>query len=306
MCLEFVRAENALTKRRINALPVEVQRELIGRKRQNELQRVLLPDAPPRKKQTRRPSPEREACPLVEVPEVAVGESAPEPAPEVELEPEPQPLEVDYNDMDVIILGSEVEAEMQPSTSTRTSTNITDKHFEIIVDSWLQDDDSVVDLDFNFHDNENIFLLVMRNATTEPACDADMTELATEVLRTEDEMNDQVLRDIVPSNDYYTFDWKKDRANFTGRRETFTGLSGPTFDVTDKTPVNIFYKMFDTHFIDRLCTETNRYAEQKIARLKAENKLFPTSRLHRWTPTDFNEMITFLAVLILQGLYPLP
>ncbi|KAJ8710274.1 hypothetical protein PYW07_009640 [Mythimna separata] len=113
-CLEFVRAENALTKRRINALPVEVQRELIGRKRQNELQRVLLPDAPPRKKQTRRPSPEREACPLVEVPEVAVGESAPEPAPEVvqqapeveqqapevELEPEPQPLEVHYNDME--------------------------------------------------------------------------------------------------------------------------------------------------------------------------------------------------------------
>ncbi|KAJ8709374.1 hypothetical protein PYW07_009200 [Mythimna separata] len=130
--LEFVRAENALTKRRINALPVEVQRELIGRKRQNELQRVPLPDAPPRKRQTRRPSPEREACPLVEVPEVAVGESAPEPAPEVvqpapevELEPEPQPLEVDFNDIDVIILGSEVEAEMQPSTSTRTSTSKT-------------------------------------------------------------------------------------------------------------------------------------------------------------------------------------
>ncbi|KAJ8736812.1 hypothetical protein PYW07_000083 [Mythimna separata] len=160
-----------------------------------------------------RPSPEREACPLVEEPEVAVGEPtaesepAAEPeleqAPELELEPEPQPLEVDYNNM------------------------------------------------------------VMRNATTEPACDADMTELETEVLRTEDEINDQVLRDIVPSNDYYTFDWKKDRANFTGRREAFTGLSGPTFDITDKTPVDIFYKMFDTHFIDRLCTETNRYAEQK-------------------------------------------
>ncbi|KAJ8710258.1 hypothetical protein PYW07_009624 [Mythimna separata] len=107
--LEFVRAENALTKGRINALPVEVQRELIGRKRQAELQRVLLPDAPSRKKQTRRPSLEREACPLVEEPEVAVGEStaerepAPEvelvQAPEVELEPEPQPLEVDYNNM---------------------------------------------------------------------------------------------------------------------------------------------------------------------------------------------------------------
>ena len=147
----------------------------------------------------------------------------------------------------------------------------------------------------------------MRNASTEPACDADMTKLDTEVLQTEDELNDRVLREMLPNtNDYYSFDWKRDRTIFTGRRETFTGFSGPTFDIKDKTPVDIFYKMFDTNFIDRLCTETNRYAEQKIARLKAENKLLPTSRLHRWTPTDCDEMITFLAVLILQGLHPLP
>lgn len=149
-------------------------------------------------------------------------------------------------------------------------------------------------------------LSIARNAATEPACDTDMTQLATRVLQTEDELDDRVLRDIVPNDDYYNFDWKKDRTNFTGRRESFTGTSGPTFDVTDKTPVDIFYKMFDTDFIDRICTETNRYAEQKIASLKADNKLLPTSRLVRWTPTDRDEIITFLAVLLLQGLYPLP
>ncbi|XP_047038976.1 uncharacterized protein LOC124643893 [Helicoverpa zea] len=254
------------------------------------------------------PSLKREACPLVEVPEVGVGKptAKSEPAAELELELEPQPPEVDFESMDIITLGERVEAKMQPSTEHRTSTYITDKHFDSIADNWLQDNDSDIDLDPHFNDNDGISVPVMRNATTEPACDADMTELETHVLRTEDEINDQALRDIMPTNDYYTFDWKKDKPIFTGRREAFTGSSGPTFDITDKTPVDIFSKIFDTSFIDRLCTETNRYAEQKIARLKEQNKLLPTSRLHRWTPTDRSEMITFLAVLVLQGLYPLP
>ncbi|KAJ8710623.1 hypothetical protein PYW08_009138 [Mythimna loreyi] len=141
----------------------------------------------------------REVCPLVEEPEVAVGEPtaesepaaepevehAPEPeleqAPELELEPEPQPPEVDFENMGtpeadtvlnspysshVIILGERVEADMQPSTEHKTSTNITDKNFESIVDNWLQDNDSDVDLDPNFNDSDGIFLPVMRNATT--------------------------------------------------------------------------------------------------------------------------------------------
>ncbi|XP_063899173.1 uncharacterized protein LOC110380711 isoform X2 [Helicoverpa armigera] len=250
----------------------------------------------------KRPSTKREACPLVKL-EVAVGKPIAESEPGPELEP--RPPEMDFENMDAITPGERVEAKMQPSTEHTTSTYTTDQHFDSIADKWLHDNDSDIDLDPHFNENDGIFVPVMRNATTEPACDADMTELETHVLRTEDEINDQALRDIIPTNDY-TFDWKKDKPIFTGRREAFTGSSGPTFDITDKTPVDIFDKIFDTSFIDRLCTETNRYAEQKIDRLKEQNKLLPTSRLHRWTPTDRSEMITFLAVLVLQGLYPIP
>ncbi|XP_072943347.1 uncharacterized protein [Epargyreus clarus] len=305
-------------------MSAEVRKEFVHRKRQVELQRVLLPNAPPRKRQARRPSPDRDPCPLLEPEEREVEieheletepskielETEPEPEPEPEPQPQPdidpEPQVIEYENMDFIIVGAEVEVKSRSAkTSLRTSINATDAAFDRTVENWLQDEDSDDDLDVNFDDND-IYIPFIRSAATEPACDADMTELETQVLRTEDELNDRILRDLVTDQDHYNFDWKKDRKNFTGRREIFTGISGPTFDRTNKTPVDIFYKMFDIHFIDRLCTETNPYAEQKIARLTAENKMLPTSRLHRWTPTNCDEMITFLAVLILQGLYPLP
>lgn len=61
--------------------------------------------------------------------------------------------------------------------------------------------------------------------------------------------------------------------------------------------------MIDVEFIDSLCDETNRYARQK---LDIKDKTTPTSRFHRWTPTNRQEMISFLALMLLQGLYPLP
>ncbi|KAL0883115.1 hypothetical protein ABMA27_016574 [Loxostege sticticalis] len=143
-------------------------------------------------------------------------------------------------------------------------------------------------------------------AMTEPACDSDMTPFQAEVLKHEDNVNDHVLCAIVPDY-WYTFIWSKDRNNFHGQRENFTGTAGPTFDVTDQTrAIDIFDKMFDVDFIDRLCTETNRYAEQKIALLGEQNKILQNSRFKRWSPTDRDEMITFLTIQILQGLYPLP
>lgn len=74
--------------------------------------------------------------------------------------------------------------------------------------------------------------------------------------------------------------------------------------MTDQTRiVDIFYKMIDIDFVDRICTDTNRYADQKIKILKDQNKFLPTIRLYRWIPTDRNEMISFFAIIILQRLY---
>lgn len=183
--------------------------------------------------------------------------------------------------------------------------DVSDANFVATIDNWLLADDSDEDLDIEI-DNDACALPVVRNAANEPACDNDMTELQTLVLRTEDDANDRALRDLIQNEDYYKFDWTRDRQIFTGRREVFTGTSGPTFDVTDMTPVDLFHKMFDNDFIDGLCRETNRYAEQKIAILASKNIDLAKSRLHRWTPTNPDEMVTFLAILILQGLYPVP
>lgn len=57
--------------------------------------------------------------------------------------------------------------------------------------------------------------------------------------------------------------------------------------------------MIDNDFVDKLCTETNRYADQKIKLLQDQDKLLSTSRLYRWTPTGRNEMVSFLALIVL-------
>ncbi|XP_063630918.1 piggyBac transposable element-derived protein 4-like [Cydia splendana] len=170
------------------------------------------------------------------------------------------------------------------------------------------DELSDCDMDVD-QDDEAVNLLPnmpARDALAEPAIEADLTDFEAQVLLAEDRQNDLALREIVPRADY-NFEWDKDRRIFKGQRETFTASSGPTFPITDQTrAVDIFYKMCDSDLLDRLCLETNRYASQKITLLKTENKLLPNSRLQRWTPIDKDEMISFLALTILQGLYPLP
>lgn len=176
---------------------------------------------------------------------------------------------------------------------------INDNTFQDTVCDWL---DSDSDLDnYNEPDDE-----VYPTATTrqmETTTDDDLTPHQLQILQAEDRANDRAIQDLLP-NDCFTFDWTKDKSTFKAKRETFTGIPGPTFDVTDTTPIDMFEKMFDVEFIDSLCDETNRYARQKLDSIK--NKTTPTSRLHRWTPTDRQEMISFLALMLLQGLYPLP
>ncbi|VVC86945.1 unnamed protein product, partial [Leptidea sinapis] len=195
-----------------------------------------------------------------------------------------------------------------PSTSAR-EVSYNDKNFDSVVEEWLQltnlsDDDD--DFSTDLLDDRVDFITNGRNALTEPACLSDLRAFQAEVLRTEDERDDRALRDIVP-DDCYLLDWNKDRQVFKGQQEVFTATYEPTFRITDLTrPIDIFYKMFDDDFLDLLCIETNRYAVQKIALLREQNKLSTHSRLQRWTPTNRDEVISFLAIIILQSLYPLP
>lgn len=130
-------------------------------------------------------------------------------------------------------------------------SDVNDISFGETINDWLMaDDDSDLDLDGELEADARP--LTQRNAGTEPACPTDMTELQTQVLQAEGDINDQLLRDLMTDEDYYRFDWKRDRTVFKGHRETFTGSSGPTFDVTNDSIVDVFYKMIDSDFIDRL------------------------------------------------------
>lgn len=62
--------------------------------------------------------------------------------------------------------------------------------------------------------------------------------------------------------------------------------------------------MFDDDFLDLLVTETNRYADQTVSKIRQNPRTKQHARCLKWTPTDRSEMTTFLAVIILQGLYP--
>uniref|UniRef100_A0A2H1W5I3 SFRICE_023918 n=1 Tax=Spodoptera frugiperda TaxID=7108 RepID=A0A2H1W5I3_SPOFR len=169
---------------------------------------------------------------------------------------------------------------------------------------WLTyqtDDDIDIDVD------EGLIPTVQeRHAAAEPACDSDLTQFQAEVLRREDDANDRALR-YITTDDCYTFAWSKDRTTFLGRRETFTGTSRPTFEVTDQTrAIDVFDKIFDADFIDHLCVETNRNAEQKIALMREQNKIAPHSRFHRWFPTDRDEMVLCTLSYLANGSYQRP
>ncbi|XP_050680468.1 piggyBac transposable element-derived protein 4-like isoform X2 [Leptidea sinapis] len=275
-------------ERPIGAFPADSRQEIMDRKRKAQLERMLLPDAPPRKRRSKKASPDRDPCLMIDV-----------------CPREPQPS------TSGVTRSSDLHsAEPEPPTSSVTSpVGTNDYNFDPEVEECLRlsnFSDENDDLSSDCLLQDPTFMTNGRNALTEPGCVSDLSAFQAEVLRTEDEASDRALRDIVPE-DCYSFNWNKDRNSFKGQREVFTETHGPTFQITNQTrPIDIFYKMFDDDFLDLLCIETNRYAVQKIAMLQEQNKLSSFSRLQRWTPTNRDEMIIFLAIIILQGLYPLP
>lgn len=165
---------------------------------------------------------------------------------------------------------------------------VLDANFDGVVTDWFAD--VVSDPD---SDSDEVFAPEL---APQPAFDFDMRETELRVLEAEDRLNNMATRELVTDmtqdGETYCFDWRSNREHFRGQRETFTGRSGPTFDLSEMTPIDIFDLMFDHNFIDNLVTETNRYAQQKLG-----NTLKPSSRLRRWTATGRDEMVSFLALL---------
>ncbi|CAH2065056.1 unnamed protein product, partial [Iphiclides podalirius] len=266
--LSETRAERQARQSKVAVFSHSVKQELPLKKRAVETNGLLHPDAPPRKRCTRKPSPEREPCCYM---------------------PGADPSSVAES-------GSfAIKKEVEQTSGAH------DPSFEGTIDE--NESENGLCADETYETDETDFD-PPHTTQDEPASMADYTAFEGDILESEDAINDSALRSIAPEN-AFDFPWRKEESAFQGRRETFTGTPGPTFDVTDSI-LDVFYKMFDVEFVDMLCAETNSHASQRMELLRSQGKLTPNILLHRWVPTDRDEMITFLATLILQGLYHIP
>ena len=94
------------------------------------------------------------------------------------------------------------------------------------------------------------------------------------------------------------FLWE-DTDNFIGQREIFSGMSGPQNSAKDLTnAVDIFEQFFDKYIVQKIVTETNRYAEQfKNSR---GNILSKRLRVNGWQPVTAEEIYVVLALFMLM------
>ena len=91
------------------------------------------------------------------------------------------------------------------------------------------------------------------------------------------------------------------RGPYTPKNIAFTGHEGIQVPLPPNPTAEDFFKLYITEdIIDHIVTQTNLYAHQYIDR--EQHNLRPHSLVKQWKPTDRQEMITFLAMLILMGI----
>lgn len=79
--------------------------------------------------------------------------------------------------------------------------------------------------------------------------------------------------------------------NFTKQNELLVSIPG------NGNPIDYFFLLFDENFIQLLVDETNMYAEKEFLRIGGA----PRSRISTWKPTDKDEILTFLGLIIHTG-----
>ncbi|KAL0879674.1 hypothetical protein ABMA27_003389 [Loxostege sticticalis] len=117
-----------------------------------------------------------------------------------------------------------------------------------------------------------------------------------------DAQNDIALQRLLTGDDLF-FDWSCEPSSFLGERETFTGTPGPTFSMSDvDSPLDVFRKFFDDELMGLIVTQTNHYANIFLASTELKSQ----ARMQKWQPVSMEEMWIFLAILMWQGLNPMP
>jgi uncharacterized protein YxeA len=84
----------------------------------------------------------------------------------------------------------------------------------------------------------------------------------------------------------------------------FTSVAEVLVDTTDFKAIDFFQLYLDDDLINHFVTQTNKYADDYLR--NPPTPLKPKSRAHDWTPTNADEMKTFLALTMLMGIIHKP
>lgn len=84
------------------------------------------------------------------------------------------------------------------------------------------------------------------------------------------------------------------------RREQFSGTCGPICSFP--TPYDTFTAIWNREIMDYIAAETNRYAEEVLAKLSQEGSLKPNSRISQWKNTDADELYVYFGLILATGM----
>ncbi|XP_045778429.1 piggyBac transposable element-derived protein 4-like [Maniola jurtina] len=192
----------------------------------------------------------------------------------------------------------------ESTTSAMPGSGRSAASYEIGVDSDVDEEIDVnvgsdIDEDADVDDLIDISAVRQRNVFEFPTeFEGSEDPGLAEVVHQLDVKSDVRLRAMTESEDFINFDWRSNPDNFEGVREEFIGPSGPTFDISELTPLEIFEEIWDANIIALIVRETNRYGRQ----LQHNNASKPSSRLSRWRDTTNDEIWTFFGIIMLQSL----
>jgi hypothetical protein len=98
------------------------------------------------------------------------------------------------------------------------------------------------------------------------------------------EISDSEARDMVIREDEQMgmggvsgiFSWQN-IGTFSATQETFCGICAPQFNAKNLDGVEVFEKFFEKVLIEHIVEETNRYAQQQIAKVSLPSHFTPGS-----------------------------
>ncbi|KAE9521286.1 hypothetical protein AGLY_018305 [Aphis glycines] len=169
--------------------------------------------------------------------------------------------------------------ESGPSRPKRICTN---REYENRIEQMIFESES--DEHFEFSDSDSDF---MAEASSRVANDSDSSECSDIDVDVDDTGNIQ----NTPTQSWFEEETDMPNFNFTKYNELLVPIPG------DGSPIDFFFLLFDDDFINLLVDETNSYAEKEFLRIGH----YPSSRISTWKPTNKDEMLTFLALIIHTG-----